>query len=138
MSTLEILTSVVTLLAVFTVFYVYTSIKISKQHNAIIEGYERLNNEYKRQINHFNMLSEDTNNQMAEINKSMKEDSYDKISSLSKRLDKHEQEMRAFIGKTNISLDIVEKNIRQGMNDRQNLYQQLRVLRENPNMTSQY
>lgn len=138
MSTLEILTSVVTLLAVFTVFYVYTSIKISKQHNAIIEGYERLHNEYKRQINHFNMLSEDTNNQMTEINKSMKEDSYDKISSLAKKLDKHEQEMRAFIGKTNISLDIVEKNIRQGMNDRQNLYQQLRILRENPNMTSQY
>lgn len=138
MSTLEILTGIVFLLAAFSVFYVYSAIKIAKQHNAIVDAHERLNNEYKRQINSFDMNIEDIKKEILEVNQQMKADSYAGISEVNKKLENIDKEMKAFIHKSNLQDDMVDKTLQQNMNHLSNLAQQIRVLRENPNMTSQY
>lgn len=138
MSTLEILTGIVFLLAGLTVFYVYSAIKIAKQHNTIVDAYERLNNEYKRQINSFDMNIEDIKQEILQVNQQMKADSYAGISEVNKKLENIDKEMKAFIHKSNLQDDVVDKTLKQNINHLSNLAQQIRVLRENPNMTSQY
>jgi archaellum component FlaC len=138
MTTLHLLICVITILSIFSVIYVYTAVKIANQHNHIVDTYSRLSNEYEVLFSKFNTTVESIYQQIKELETTMKADSYKDISGINIEVKRLGQELISLKSQTNQQMEVLEANIKQVLNDLRNLAQQIRVLRENPNMTSQY
>jgi DNA repair exonuclease SbcCD ATPase subunit len=138
MTTLHLLICATTLLSIFSVIYVYTAVKIANQHNHIVDTYSRLFNEYEVLFSKFNTTVESIHQQIKELETTMKADSYKDISGINIEVKRLGQELTSLKSQTNQQMEVLEANIRQALNDMRNLAQQIRVLRENPGMTSRY
>lgn len=138
MGTLAALSFIVGILSILTVFYVYTSIKITQQYKYMTTTYDALINEHKRHLEVIQHEKQTTDATLRDILEKMEVDSYESISKVNSELIELRKKYESGEAQNAMIMKGVETEFTKVYNDLQTLQQRIRNIVDNPNLQSRY